>query len=117
MEKLDKIGFLAAFIGGLVGIVFGILNLVGIAFFQGFWYLGGPGLLSAFGIIGIWGPLAALIASALALLIGLKTFIDILDIDLIIWGIILIILGALALGIGGYIIIIGGILLIIARFL
>ena len=117
MVKLDKIGFLAALIGGLVGTVFGILNLVGIAFFQDFWYLGGPGLLSVFGITGIWGPLVGLIASALALLIGLKTFLDILDIDLIIWGILLIVLGALAFGIGGYIIILGGILLIIARFL
>ncbi|MFW9925114.1 MAG: hypothetical protein ACFFDW_17725 [Candidatus Thorarchaeota archaeon] len=114
MVKLDKIGFLTTFLGGLAGIVLGILNLVNV--FDWDWYLGGPGLLGIFLTGSIVGPIIALVASGLALLVGLKTFLSILDFDLIIWGIIVVILGVLVFGIAGYIIILGGVLLIIARF-
>ncbi|HUT81301.1 MAG TPA: hypothetical protein VMZ29_08870 [Candidatus Bathyarchaeia archaeon] len=115
MVKLDKIGFLATLVGGIVGVVFGILNFLGKAFFQS-WYLGGPGFLGIF-LTGIVGPIVALAASALALLIGLKTFLKFFDFDKIIWAIIIIILGVLMFGIGGYIVILGGILVLVARFI
>ena len=114
MVKLEKIGFLSALVGGIVGLVFGLLNLLDVLVWG--WYLGGTGLLGIF-LSGIVAPIIVLVASGLALLIGLKTFFDILDIDLLIWAIVLIILGALVLGIGGYLIILGGIFLIIARFM
>jgi len=115
MVKLEKIGFLATLVGGLVGVVFGILNLLGMAFFQG-WYLGGAGFLGIF-LGTIVAPIVALAAAGLAVLIGLKTFLKFFDFDKIIWAIIIIILGVLIFGIGGYIVILGGILVLVARFL
>ena len=115
MVKLEKIGFIATLVGGLIGIVFGILNLIGIEFFQSGW-VGGPGLLGIF-LTGIIWPIIALILSALALIVGvIKSFTDLLDFDLIIWAIVIIIHGALIFGIGGYIILIGGILVLVGRF-
>lgn len=114
MVKLDKIGFIATLVGGLIGIVFGILNLIGVTLFQSGWF-GGPGLLGIF-LTGVIWPIIAILASAIALLIGLKAFLDILDFDLIIWAIIIIILGVLVFGIGGYVIILGGILVLVAHF-
>ena len=113
MVKLEKIGFLSALVGGLVGLVFGLLNILDVLVWG--WYLGGPGILGIF-LDGIIAPIIAMVAAGLALIIGLKAFIEVLEIDLIIWAILLIIFGALVFGIGGYIIIIGGIILLIARF-
>jgi len=114
MVKLDKIGFLATLVGGIVGLVFGILDLFGITVLSSL-YLGGTGFLSLF-IVGIIGPIIALVAAGLAVLIGLKTFLEFFDFDKIIWAIIIIILGVAMFGIGGYIVILGGILVLIARF-
>ncbi|NHJ86327.1 MAG: hypothetical protein FK734_12760 [Asgard group archaeon] len=117
MVKLSKIGFLATLIGGLAGIVFGILNLVAIPLFTS-WYIGGAGLLGwLIATPNIIWPILVLVFATLALLIGvLKTFTELLEFDLLIWGIIIIILGALVWGIPGWLIVVGGLLVIIGRF-
>ncbi len=120
MVKLDKIGFLSALVGGLLGVVAGILSFLDITIFAP-WYLGGNGLLGWIidptGLSIIW-PIIFIALSAVALIIGAtKSFFGILEFDLIIWGIILVIIGALVWGIAGWLILVGGILVIVAKFL
>ncbi|MBK5112633.1 MAG: hypothetical protein KGD59_08625 [Candidatus Heimdallarchaeota archaeon] len=120
MVKLDKIGFFSALLGGLFGVVAGILSFVNITIFEK-WYLSGNGLLGWIidptGQSIIW-PIIFIALSAIALIIGAtKSFLGILEFDLIIWGIILVIIGALVWGIAGWLILLGGILVIIAKFL
>ena len=118
MVKLEKIGFLSALLGGLLGIVSGILGLVGITIFAP-WYLGGAGLLGwLIPVSGYLWPIIFLVLCAIALIIGvLKTFFELLEFDLLIWGIILVVIGALVWGIPGWLILLGGILVIIGKFI
>jgi hypothetical protein len=120
MVKLEKVGFISALLGGLLGIVSGILSLVGITTFAP-WYLGGSGLLGWIidptGISIVW-PIIFLVLCGIALIIGaLKTFFDLLEFDLIIWAIILIVIGALVWGIPGWLILVGGILVLVGKFM
>ena len=118
MVKLDKIGFLSALLGGLLGVVAGILSFVNVTIFAD-WYLAGNGLLGwIIGSVNIIWPIIFIALSAIALIIGAtKSFFGILEFDLIIWGIILVIIGALVWGIAGWLILVGGILVIVAKFL
>ena len=118
MVKLDKIGFLSALLGGLLGVAAGILSFVNVTIFEP-WYLGGNGLLGwIIGTSNIIWPIIFIALSALALIIGaIKSFFEILEFNLIIWGIILVIIGALVWGIPGWLILVGGILVIIGKFL
>jgi hypothetical protein len=120
MVKLEKIGFLSALLGGLLGIVSGILGLVGITIFAP-WYLGGTGLLGwlidPLGTSIVW-PIIFLVLCGIVLIIGaLKSFFELLEFDLLIWAIILIIIGALVWGIPGWLILVGGILVLVGRFM
>ena len=117
MVKLEKVGFISALLGGLLGVVSGILGLVGITIFAP-WYLGGVGLLGwLIPMAGYLWPIIFLVLCAIALIIGaLKGFFDLLEFDLIIWAIILIIIGALVWGIPGWLILVGGILVLIGKF-
>ncbi|TET28600.1 MAG: hypothetical protein E3J70_09195 [Candidatus Heimdallarchaeota archaeon] len=116
MVKLDKIGFLSALLGGLLGVVAGILGFVGVTLF-GNWYLGGNGLLGwIIGSASIVWPIIFIALSAIALIIGAtKSFFGILEFDLLIWGIILVVIGALVWGIPGWLILVGGILVIVGK--
>lgn len=118
MVKLEKIGFLSALLGGLLGIVSGILGLVGVTIFAE-WYLGGVGLLGwLIPKTGYLWPVIFLVLCGIALIVGvLKSFFELLEFDLLIWGIILIIIGALVWGIPGWLILLSGILVIVGRFL
>ncbi len=118
MVKLDKIGFLAAAVGGLLGVVAGILSFVNITIFTP-WYLGGSGLLGwiidPLGTNIIW-PIIFIALCAIALIVGaMKSFFGILEFSLLIWGIILVIIGALVWGIPGWLILVGGILVIVGK--
>ena len=120
MVKLDKIGFLAALLGGILGVVAGILSFVNVTIFAP-WYLGGNGLLGWIidptGTSIIW-PIIFIALSGIALIIGAtKSFFEILEFDLLIWGIILVVIGALVWGIPGWLILVGGILVIVGKFL
>jgi hypothetical protein len=118
MVKLEKIGFLSALLGGLLGIVSGILGLVGVTIFAD-WYLGGVGLLGwLIPMTGYLWPIIFLVLCGIALIIGvLKSFFELLEFNLLIWGIILVIIGALVWGIPGWLILLGGILVIIGKFI
>ncbi|MGC9778952.1 MAG: hypothetical protein HZR80_06890 [Candidatus Heimdallarchaeota archaeon] len=85
MVKLDKIGFLSALLGGILGVVAGILSFVNVNIFTP-WYLGGNGLLGwIIGATNIIWPIIFIALSAIALIIGAtKSFSKILEFDLII---------------------------------
>jgi hypothetical protein len=119
MVKLEKIGFLSALLGGLLGIVSGILGLVNVLPILTEWYLGGVGLLGwLIPMTGYLWPIIFLVLCAIALIIGvLKSFFELLEFDLLIWGIILVVIGALVWGIPGWLILLGGILVIIGKFI
>jgi len=117
MVKLEKIGFIAALVGGLLGVVVGILSFTSVTFFTP-WYLGGNGLLGW--IIGsasvIWS-IILLVLGVLALLIGvIKSFFEVLEFDLLLWGILLVVFGALIWGIPGWLVLLGGIFVIVGKF-
>jgi hypothetical protein len=119
MVKLEKIGFISALLGGLLGIVSGILGLVNVLPILTEWYLGGVGLLGwLIPMTGYLWPIIFLVLCAIALIIGvLKSFFELLEFDLLIWGIILVVIGALVWGIPGWLILLGGILVIIGKFI
>ncbi|MCF2143418.1 MAG: hypothetical protein K9W42_06925 [Candidatus Heimdallarchaeota archaeon] len=118
MVKLEKIGFIAALVGGLLGVVVGILSFTPLTTFAA-WYLGGNGLLGwLVGSASIVWPILLLVFSALALIIGiLKAFFEVLEFNLLLWGILLVLLGALMWGIPGWLVLLGGIFVIIGKFM
>ncbi|NHJ47943.1 MAG: hypothetical protein FK733_09160 [Asgard group archaeon] len=121
MVKLEKVGFISALLGGLLGVVSGILGLVNVLPILQNWYLGGRGLLGWLidptGLSIVW-PIIFLVLCGIALIIGvLKGFFELLEFDLIIWAILLIIIGALVWGIPGWLILVGGILVLVGKFM
>jgi hypothetical protein len=101
--EIGRIAYVLALVGGILLVIFSLLELVGMAISIPF---GMPGI----GIFAGFGAIIGIILGIIAIF-GSKRVMD------LVWAIVLIVVGFLGGGIGGLLVIIGGILGLVARFI
>ena len=119
IDTLDDYGYLSCLIGGIVTVVIALLGLIVSATGTPInWFLAGGGYIGLASIIA--GTIVSMVFGILAILIGLKLFVqkfyDLLTrVDLVIIAIIMFVIGIIVFSIGGILIFIGGVLVLVFR--